>query len=155
MTLFSPVFQKYALTNPFREHLSPLESQSQFDDTVTFTQDDETVLNLDFHLDVELPIHAYEEIITQTIRENQCVVLTGSTGCGKVKRLLIIKIKVVTFLNICRPRNFQSSLSRIAKREPKISMCLSANHARSQPLLMQIVSRRSLSVRSDRSLDFK
>lgn len=52
-------------------------------------------LNLDLNIDVQLPIHAYEEEITRTIRDNKCVVLTGSTGCGKVRYPQ--KLKCVSF----------------------------------------------------------
>jgi HrpA-like RNA helicase len=41
---------------------------------------------LDFDTDINLPIHAYEEEIKQTIRDNKVVIITGSTGCGKVRR---------------------------------------------------------------------
>lgn len=116
--------QRYSLTNPFRS-LNPsfLENLTSFDGDTTLTETLDDELNLDMDVHVDLPIHAYEDQIKETIRANRCVVLTGSTGCGKVINCTILKTlsKICYHFYVFRRRSFPSSSSKIASNEARMS----------------------------------
>lgn len=79
------------MSNPNDENINFIESLSNFDQTFeTLTAEPESHYvqdELEFFGDVLLPIHQYKDEIVSTIRNNKCIVLTGATGCGKVRSL--------------------------------------------------------------------